>query len=107
VHCFAPWLFTVARNVASRYFAKLSREIPTVDLSELDYRLQGPLSTAAGEQDFELRDCMTLLEPRERELMRLRFIEGWEYHEIAAARGIPIGTVQWRVFNSKKSWLRG
>jgi DNA-directed RNA polymerase specialized sigma24 family protein len=29
-------------------------------------------------------------------------IEEWEYHEIAAAKAIPIGTVQWRVFNAKK-----
>jgi DNA-directed RNA polymerase specialized sigma24 family protein len=34
--------------------------------------------------------------------MTLRFIEEWEYHEIAAAKAIPIGTVQWRVFNAKK-----
>jgi len=34
--------------------------------------------------------------------MMLRFVEEWEYHEIAAAQAIPIGTVQWRVFNSKK-----
>lgn len=34
--------------------------------------------------------------------MTLRFVEEWEYHEIAAAQATPIGTVQWRVFNSKK-----
>jgi hypothetical protein len=32
----------------------------------------------------------------------MRFVEQWEYHEIAAARAIPIGTVQWQVFNAKK-----
>jgi DNA-directed RNA polymerase specialized sigma24 family protein len=45
---------------------------------------------------------MTFLDSREREVMTLRFIEQWEYHEIAAAQDIPIGTVQWRVFNAKK-----
>jgi DNA-directed RNA polymerase specialized sigma24 family protein len=44
--------------------------------------------------------CAT--DSREREVMTLRFIEQWEYHEIAAAHDIPIGTVQWRVFNVKK-----
>ena len=34
--------------------------------------------------------------------MKLRFLEDWEYHEIAAAHNIPIGTVQWRVFNARK-----
>jgi DNA-directed RNA polymerase specialized sigma24 family protein len=45
---------------------------------------------------------MAFLDSREREVMKLRFIEQWEYHEIAAAHAIPIGTVQWRVFNAKK-----
>lgn len=33
--------------------------------------------------------------------MTLRFVEEMEYHEIAAVQ-VPIGTVQWRVFNFKK-----
>src|SRR5580700_790728 len=45
---------------------------------------------------------MTLLESREREALTLRFVEEWEYHQIAAAKAIPIGTVQWRVFSAKK-----
>lgn len=45
---------------------------------------------------------MKFLDGQERETMILRFVEEWEYHEIAAAQAIPIGTVQWRVFNSKK-----
>jgi DNA-directed RNA polymerase specialized sigma24 family protein len=48
---------------------------------------------------------MEFLEPREREALILRFVEEWEYHEIAAAKRIPIGTVQWRVFNAKKKLL--
>jgi len=43
-----------------------------------------------------------LLDAREREAMILRFVEQWEYHEIAAAQAVPIGTVQWRIFNCKK-----
>jgi len=45
---------------------------------------------------------MAFLESSEREALTLRFVEEWEYHEIAAAKNIPIGTVQWRVFNAKK-----
>jgi hypothetical protein len=50
----------------------------------------------------EFRDWMAFLDARERDVMTLRFVEQWEYHEIAAARATPIGTVQWRIFNSKK-----
>ena len=45
---------------------------------------------------------MALLDSRERELMTLRYVEDWEYHEIAAAQAVPIGTVQWRIFKAKK-----
>jgi RNA polymerase sigma-70 factor (ECF subfamily) len=96
---FRPWLFKVARNAICRAHAKLTREAPTVELSgwaEL-------LADTRHESDLlEFEDWMSLLGPDEREVMTLRFVEEWEYHEIAAARAIPIGTVQWRVFNSKK-----
>ena len=45
---------------------------------------------------------MGFLDSHESEVMKLRFIEQLEYHEIATAQAIPIGTVQWRVFNAKK-----
>jgi len=45
---------------------------------------------------------MSFLDSREQEALILRFVEEWEYHEIAAEKAIPIGTVQWRVFNAKK-----
>jgi DNA-directed RNA polymerase specialized sigma24 family protein len=48
---------------------------------------------------------MAFLDSRQREVMTLRFIEQWEYHEIAAAQAIPIGTVQWRVLTQgRRSW---
>ena len=56
----------------------------------------------AGPPAFEFHRWMSFLESREREALTLRFVEEWEYHEIAAAKAIPIGTVQWRVFNAKK-----
>ena len=45
---------------------------------------------------------MAFLDSHEREALTLRFIEECEYHEIAAAQAIPIGTAQSRVFNAKR-----
>ena len=98
---FRAWLFKVARNAACRYYAQRSRQVPTVDLAEMNEILpavnRNPLGPAA-----EFKDWMKFLDKQEKETMTLRFVEEWEYHEIAAAQAIPIGTVQWRVFNSKK-----
>ena len=98
---FRAWLFKVARNAASRHFARRMRQVPTLDMAELGESLPAPRHSPFAPAS-EFRDWMKFLGPHEREAMTLRFVEEREYHEIAAAQAIPIGTVQWRVFNSKK-----
>ena len=98
---FRAWLFKVARNTAYRYFARCARQVPTVDIADMGESLAAPDQKACGATS-EFKDWMKFLDPAEQEAMTLRFVEEWEYHEIAAAKAIPIGTVQWRVFNSKK-----
>jgi len=98
---FRAWLFRVARNAASRYFAQRTREVPTVDVAEIGDSMTAPSRNPLGPAT-EFNQWMMFLDAQERETMTLRFVEEWEYHEIAAAQAIPIGTVQWRVFNSKK-----
>lgn len=99
---FRAWLFKVARNAASRHFARLTHEVPTVDWECVNGRFAPVTYHAAGGPGFEFHGWMTVLEPRERAVMTMRFVEDLEYHEIAAVQAIPIGTVQWQVFNSKK-----
>jgi RNA polymerase sigma-70 factor, ECF subfamily len=99
---FRAWVFTIARNAVSRHWGQRSREVETVDLAEVPERLVASNNPSAGTPAFEFRRWMAFLDSREREALTLRFIDGWEYHEIAAAQTIPIGTAQWRVFNAKK-----
>jgi RNA polymerase sigma-70 factor, ECF subfamily len=99
---FRAWLFKVARNALSRHYGKQSREVDTIDLGEVSDRLVAASHKPAATPAFEFMHWMAFLDSRESEVMKLRFIEQWEYHEIAAAQAIPIGTVQWRVFNAKK-----
>jgi RNA polymerase sigma-70 factor (ECF subfamily) len=99
---FRAWLFTIARNALCRQYGKQSREVETVDLENIAGRLVASSNKPAGTSAFEFHDWMAFLDSREREALTLRFVEEWEYHEIAAAKKIPIGTVQWRVFNAKK-----
>jgi len=99
---FRVWLFRVAQNALRRHYRKLTREVQTVDLAKVANSLDMGNQYPAGTLAFEFRDWMAFLDARERDVMTLRFVDEWEYHEIAAARATPIGTVQWRVFNSKK-----
>ena len=99
---FRAWMFRIARNILCRHFGKQAREVNTVDLADVPDRLIGAGNKDAGTPAFEFHDWMAFLDSREREALTLRFIEQWEYHEIAAAQSIPIGTVQWRVFSAKR-----
>jgi RNA polymerase sigma-70 factor, ECF subfamily len=99
---FRAWLFKIARNILCRHYGKQSREVDTVHLADIPDRFVAATHKPAATPAFEFMHWMALLDSRDREVMTLRFIEQWEYHEIAAAQAIPIGTVQWRVFNAKK-----
>ena len=99
---FRAWLFKIARNALCRQYGKQSREVETVDLANVVGTLVASSNKPAGTCGFEFHAWMAFLESSEREALTLRFVEEWEYHEIAAAKKIPIGTVQWRVFNAKK-----
>ena len=98
---FRAWLFKIARNALYHYYRKQAAEGETVDLADLAERLAAshmPAVTPA----FEFRRWTAFLNSHEQELMRLRYIEQWEYHEIATAHALPIGTVLWRVYNAQK-----
>jgi RNA polymerase sigma-70 factor (ECF subfamily) len=98
---FRAWLFRIAHNALCRHYGKQAREVETVHVEDSVDRLTG-VSAEPGSPAFEFMHWMDFLNPRERDVMTLRFVEQWEYHEIATARDMPIGTVQWIVFNSKK-----
>ena len=99
---FRAWLFKIARSSLCRYYGKRSREVETIDLEKVADHLVASTNGPAATPAFEFLHWMSFLDSREQEALTLRFIEEWEYHEIATAKAIPIGTVQWRVFNAKK-----
>jgi len=98
---FRAWLFRIAHNALCRHHGRQAREVETVSVEDSVDRL-ATVSAEPGPPAFEFMNWMGFLTPREREVMTLRFVEQLEYHEIAAAKDMPTGTVQWIVFNAKK-----
>jgi RNA polymerase sigma-70 factor (ECF subfamily) len=99
---FRAWMFKIARNTVCRHYSKQAREVDTVDVGDISDRLAAASNKPTGTPAFEFLHWMAFLNTREKEALTLRYIEEWEYHEIAAAQSIPIGTVQWRVFSAKR-----
>ena len=99
---FRAWLFKIARHAFCRHYEKQTREVDTIDLADVADTLAAAINPPAGTHAFEFHNWVSVLNTREREALTLRYIEQWEYHEIAAAHDIPIGTVQWRVHSAKK-----
>ncbi|MBV8807354.1 MAG: sigma-70 family RNA polymerase sigma factor, partial [Acidobacteriaceae bacterium] len=99
---FRGWLFKVAHNALSGYYRKLRQSLEIANLAEVEKQLVTGRCERHGTHAFEFYEWMTFLDAHEREAMILRFVEQCEYHKIAVAQRIPIGTVQWRIFNCKK-----
>jgi len=99
---FRAWLFKIARNALRRHYGKQTREVETIEMEKVPDHAVASSAGHTGTPAFEFLHWIAFLDTREQELLRLRFVEQWEYHEIAAAQSIPIGTIQWRVFNAKK-----
>jgi RNA polymerase sigma-70 factor (ECF subfamily) len=95
---FRSWLFTIGRHLLYRHRGQQLPEADCVDW-------EGMIDTRT-KRDWppmlEFQQWMSFLKPCEREALTFRFVEEWEYHEIASARAVPMGTAQWRVFNAKK-----
>ena len=99
---FSAWIFTIARNTLSRHYTRQTREIDTIDLSDVPEGLTAVSQRNGGTPEFEFNHWMDFLDRHEKQAVTLRFVEEWEYREIAAAQKIPIGTAKWRVFNAKR-----
>ena len=96
---FRSWLYRVAKNVLLQSVRRKGRQVETVNMDTaalIGDRKVDPLLRS------QFQEWMEFLENDERQIMMLRYFEELQYHEIAAALGLPLGTVQWKIFHCKK-----
>lgn len=103
---FQGWLFVIARNELLQHWRRGQSRPQTIEMEPIRAALEEQFAV---EPDIflrtELDDWLTLLEPNERELVLLRFVEGLSYDELAHVLGIAIGTVKSRIFSVKEKLL--
>ena len=92
---FAAWLYRIARNLLVDRYRRSSRE--AVALSEaVEARGEGsdPFAAATASLDKEaVRVALGALTDEQRQVVVLRFIEGWDVDEVAAAMGRKPGAI--------------
>jgi RNA polymerase sigma-70 factor (ECF subfamily) len=105
---FAPWLLTVARNLA---LDQLRRRQP-LSLEEVDEPLApseatDPLEHAMARQSTSrVEQALSGLRPLDREVLSLRFEDELELPELAATLGVPVPTAKARLYRALER-LRG
>jgi len=93
---FRPWLFQIARNTLLQHIRQRSRRPVTEELQEIPAAPGDPLAKV------QFSEWMQHLDAEEREMVRLKYVDGMEFHEIARTLEKPQGTVQWKVFQAVK-----
>ncbi|WP_426956771.1 sigma-70 family RNA polymerase sigma factor [Muricoccus radiodurans] len=96
----AAWLGAIVRHAALDLARARGRETPTDDPSLGDAPVEPEaLDRIAAEQEgARLRDCLALLDARNRQGIVLAFVHGLSHAQIAARLEEPLGTV--------KAWIR-
>ena len=95
------WLVTIARSRAIDRLrrSRQEREL-SAPLEAASQRAAGGASAedeaAAGETRAAVRAALHALPPEQREVIELAYYSGMSHSEIAAARGLPLGTVKTR-----------
>ncbi len=108
---FRTWLHRVAVNVIQSHLKKRARRWrwfgPGIDRDEAGTANRPEMSVPATAEDEAARRQMidralAALPPDMRIAVTLRDVQGFEYAEIAAMLGLPIGTVESRIFRARQ-----
>ena len=103
---FYGWLFAVARNEMISYWRREAVS-DKVQLEPLEKSHAANLMTEPEVLPaLRVKELLKALDPAERDLVVLRFVEGLSYEELAVALKLPLGTIKWRIFNARKKLSR-
>lgn len=102
---FKTWLYQIAMNTARTHLTRRGRQLEDA-VGRFDEEGSRTMATS---EDLEMqvlqRDridrALAQLPDDQRQVIVLRDVEGFEYLEIARLLGIPIGTVESRIFRAR------
>jgi RNA polymerase sigma-70 factor, ECF subfamily len=107
---FGPWFRTILRNHCRDRLRSADRRRAPWDAAALDRRAwqepSAPARLERAELSTAVEGALAELPPEHREVLVLKEMEGMRYEEIAAALGIPAGTVASRLHHARAALKR-
>jgi RNA polymerase sigma-70 factor, ECF subfamily len=94
---FYPWFYVLLRN---RCYKIRARKHETENIGETE--ILAPQKGLPGEEKFALERALLSLDKEEREIITLKYLDGFSYEELAEHLQIPRGTVMSRLFYARK-----
>ncbi len=116
-YAFSTWLFKIATNNCIDFIRKkrathvsldqtLDGEDSLIPAAMIQADTLDPELTMINKQKVKhMRNVVSKLKPRYRQLVELRYFEEYSYDEIAAELDIPIGTVKAQLFRARELLL--
>lgn len=104
------WLVAIARNRAiDRVRARGRRATVGDEVLETvaDAHARADAGADAADAARTVTRALALLEPRHAAIIRMAFLDGLSYEEIATREGVPIGTVKTWVFRGMRRMREG
>jgi RNA polymerase sigma-70 factor (ECF subfamily) len=101
---FAAWLWKTARNRCINYLKSppARREVPVDDPVEKVSDGDPGMDVESAEQSERIKKTLDLLAPGQRICLKLSYLEGWTYDEIAQRTGFTFREVKAQVQNGKR-----
>ena len=94
---FYPWFYVLLRHRCYKLIAK-KREAQNIE----DAEILAPQAGVSGEESLALEKALLSLPKEDREIVTLKYLDGFSYDEIAGFLKIPRGTVMSRLFYARK-----
>jgi RNA polymerase sigma-70 factor (ECF subfamily) len=110
-YAFSTWLFKIATNNCIDFIRKKKANLISLDQNADDQdNIGAPLQSDTPDPEEDMiksqrvalmRDVVSKLKPRYRNLIELRYFKEYSYEEIAAELSLPIGTVKAQLFRAR------
>lgn len=100
----SSWIFTIARNHLANYYRSAGREITDEDFDSLPVAADDIEERfAAGEEEATLIRGIAMLRPKDAELVRMKYLDGFSYEEMAGMLNRDKGALKVATFRAMEA----